>query len=131
MTCFWDGILAKLPHNVIRVRFKHISQDQPVTREEFIKSIQKEAVKTKDVYWCGEPLNDKLMEEHLEWIHDYNVFTINSGHDCGVCDPFLAQICQLFNTSIIHHFGNHTIKYDNKRCCQNTLTFHSDTGHFW
>lgn len=128
MTCFWDGILSKLPNNVISVRFGNNVQND---KNAFITAIKTHAVTTIDVLWNNEPMSEQLMQEHLTWILEYNINGIYGGHDCSICDPFLAQICQLFNINIIHNYTNTVINYTNKRISNTTLTFYSDTGHFW
>ncbi len=130
MTCFWDGIISKLGHALNSAGYK-MSSAIP----SFINALQRVVTEVPkvDVDWNGQPISQKHWEECIEWIVDYNVDKISSGHDCSTCDPFLILLCQMLHCNITHNYHGYSVNYTysgNVRC-NLLITFNSDAGHFW
>jgi len=131
MTCFWNGILSKLPLSLINKNLK-INLDTKPTPNDFVILLKNHATMSVDVKWNNEPLTQKFMEENIEWISNYKVEGIYQGHDCSTCDPFLLLISQLFCVDIQHTYNNKYVTYTNSKNFDGLiLNFISDTGHFW
>lgn len=139
MTCFWDGIIAAIDHDMFMMTFEtHIEPLDPKQKidniKNFIELLKERAILTKNVKWNNSKLTEQQLEENLLAIRNYNIDNINDGYDCSICDPFLLLVCELFKVDIIHNFiGNDLIyEYDVK---QNTnkkiIKFASNHGHFW
>lgn len=123
MTCFWDSILRSLTQEELELlRTNRNNHD-------LIQSLKNNNKLCENIFWQGEPLQKKLLEENMEAIKEYNISGISSGHLCSTCEPFLCLLCELLKININHNYCNNMIKYtikDNKR----TLNFNSNTGHF-
>lgn len=125
MTCFWNAIISKLS----------IIHDITINRPKDMVSMLKEKSKIVihyDVLWNDQILTDILIKENIEWISNYNLDTINNGHDCSICDPFLILISHIFIINIIHNYCGNIIKYTNiNNLNGDILCFESNTNHFW
>lgn len=131
MTCFWNGILNEIDITKLRKVFNIDHKPRPL---EFIKLLQKNAVKTPNILWNGQALSKKELDENLERIYSFNANTANIGYDCSCCDPYLLLCCQLFKISIDHNFNGNLMKYkytENNVDAYDILIFGSDRGHFW
>lgn len=131
MTCFWNGNLQALRKiiNSDDQQFGFIHKCSPA---EFVEYLVKNATKTPNVLWNNEILLETQLFENLEWIQSYNISSINNGHDCSVCDPFLLLIVHLFCVNIHHRFNGHLITY-NIIDMDSVPVIHvsSNNGHFW
>lgn len=137
MTCFWNGLLARLTVEEINKALKSNLYDKPDPKL-FVKLLKNNATHTIDVE-CVEndgtstKLTNKALEENLEWIITYNVDKIHDGHDCSTGDPFLLLVSQLFTIDIYHIYNSkYFIKYINsKNTYGRILSLSSDKGHLW
>ncbi len=137
MTCVWLGILAKIKppeiNKVLAKNCEYISINEVL----LVKLLKENVTMTMDVLWKvnndkPELISHKQMQENLDWILDYDPNKIREGHFCSICDPFLLLISQLFVVNIIHNYNGVTINYINQRNeAGRTLTFSSNTDHFW
>lgn len=130
MTCVWKGLINGLHKNNLLKRIYFQNKPSP---QEFVICLQKYSIKTYNVTWNGENLSDQLLDENFKRIHEFNINFINNGYDCSSCDPYLLLVCQIFRIHIDHYFNKNLIKYRYKFPIKETktLTFYSNTGHFW
>lgn len=131
MTCFWNGLLARVSVNEINnaLRVKYSDKPDPKT---FAQLLKENAILTTDVTWNGEYLSKNQLNENIEWVTNYNINGVHNGHDCSICDPFLLLICQLFVIDIYHNYNGSFIKYVNaKNICGKILSISSNKGHLW
>ena len=133
MTCFWDGILRALDNNIIIKVLDWNEKRRKPRPTEFIPLLKEKAIKTPDIYWNGNSLSEKELDENLKRIHELDVRTIHRGYDCSACEPYLLLISKLFMVNIKHNYNGHLITYTNIRIMPNSkpLIFHSNRGHFW
>ena len=130
MTCFWNGLLARLSVNEIN-RALCVNYSYKPEPKEFAILLKFRAVLATDVI-CGERLSQKALDENLESVLNYNVDTIYNGYDCSTCDPFLLLVCQLFVIDIYHNYNGSFVKYVNtKNINGKILSVSSDKGHLW
>ena len=133
MTCFWDGIMSKIP---LADMNKYLGGVKNV--QDLINLLKARCVMSliNDVEWNGQPLSPKMIAETKEWVANYNAAAIGGGHDCSVCDPFLILICHIFRVNIIHDYNGHKINYviastSANSAARSTISFGSNSGHFW
>ena len=55
---------------------------------DLIQSLKNNNKLCENIFWQGEPLHKKLLEENMEAIKEYNIGGIGSGHLCSTCDLF-------------------------------------------
>ena len=127
MTCFWDHILQSLNQEDLALLNL---QKNNVNNHTFIESLKKNNILCENVKWQGTLMHKKLLDENFDAVKEYNENTINSGHDCSTCDPFLCLISKLLKLDIDHLYQNSLIQYridDSRRL----LYFKSNSGHFY
>lgn len=149
MTCVWVGILSRFSAQEINKRLcydNNFFENRKPNEKEFVALLKNNNKLTVDVLLDGIEISEKMMNENLEWVRDYNIDNIYHGHDCSTADPFLMLVCQLFCVDIYHiynislkdNIGTHPLKdggfirYTNKNNNSGMiLSFISDKGHFW
>jgi len=111
---------------------------------DLIQLLMKYNRKCKNVQWNGEKLGEKLIEESFAHVNDFlkNNSSNNAGSSdinaivtggylCGICDPFLILISELFDLGIEHGYLKEVMKYTLvKGGERRVLRFTSDQGHF-
>lgn len=113
MTCFWDGILAKLSNKLDTAGYKLEKINSGSRNADFIEALKRVArsIDHAEVSWNGEIISKQLWKEYRVWIEDYNVATIGNGHDCGTCDPFLILLCYMLRITIKHNYNGSPVVY--------------------
>ncbi len=125
MTCFWDGI-----NRVIATEFNlPAGVTQHVVMINRLKQLSRNT--TIRIRWNGEEISSQMAKEFREWIEKYDQGGINDGHDCSVCDPFLALLCHVLRVDIIHVYNGVTIMYSSMYKSNKIIKFYSNNGHFW
>jgi hypothetical protein len=111
---------------------------------DLIQLLMKYNRKCNNVQWNGEKLGEKLIEESFAHVNDFlkNNSSNNAGSSdinaivtggylCGICDPFLILISELFDLGIEHGYLKEVMKYTLvKGGERRVLRFTSDQGHF-
>lgn len=133
MTCFWDGLLSRLPLLDINT---FISKDHTylyfTSQKDFINLLKNRAddLLNAKVECNGTLLDQRTLLDLSQWVKNYKVENIHDGHDCSTCDPFLVLISHLTRANITHNYNGITITYRTVNSMRN-LSFSSDQGHFW
>ena len=123
MTCFWNGIIEALTTKQLLPRGM-----QPMQLAIFLKKNNREA---KNVLWNNSFLRNKEYKEHKQAVDEYDHRTIYNGHLCGVCDPFLLLICEIYKLIIYHTYNGRIMVYKHIQTDGISLRFSSNLGHFW
>ena len=111
---------------------------------DLIQLLMKYNRKCENVQWNGEKLGEKLIEESFAHVNDFlkNNSSNNAGSSdinaivtggylCGICDPFLILISELFDLGIEHGYLKEVMKYTLVNGGERrVLRFTSDQGHF-
>ncbi|MDC0367062.1 hypothetical protein OAM67_01410 [bacterium] len=117
MSCFWDGLVRKVP------------ELRKFNASNVIAALKAHNILTPNVKVNGQKLTKQRMEENMEWIKDYSEQGYNQGHFTAGEDPFLILICEAFSVNIEHSYAGHVFKFVNSRATT-TLKFQSSTSHF-
>jgi len=129
MTCFWDGILNLLTTQEINTVFR-TSHTGKVSVVDFIHGLQQNNVQTPDVIHQGQVMTTKQSLENILSVQSIQPSAVSGGYDCSSADPVLFLIAQLFNCNITHTYNNVNVYYS-IATAKGTLTFASNTNHFW
>lgn len=129
MTCFWDGIMSKLPQNDVAKYLGDVTSK--ITFIELLKK-RSRVVNINDVFWNDTLISVQEISEYKTWIDEYDTTKITQGHDTSVCDPFLVLICHIFICDIDHEYRGVVVRYRNASSNgKKKIYFASDAGHFW
>lgn len=127
MTCFWDGILSSFDNE----DFEIIGVTRNCSIGVFISKLKEKNCMTNNVSWNGEILHNKLKEENMIGVENYNIEEIHSGHLTSTCDYFLCLLCEILNVEIHHvYLGNKNV-YVNMFRSRKILRYESNSGHFY
>ena len=129
MTCFWDGILNLLTTQEINTVFR-TNYTGKTSVQDFINGLQQNNIQTPDVIHQGTSVSTKQTLENITAIQCISPGAASGGYDCSSADPVLFLISQLFNYNITHVYNNVSIYYSIP-AAKGTLTFGSNTNHFW
>ncbi len=117
MSCFWQGLVSKVP----------ALKGMPVS--DVCKHLQSVNELVDEVSWNGIYLTEKQQQENFLWIKAYDAAQYDQGHWTSACDPFLALSCQIFCINIDHVYDGTTLVFRHPRAT-NKVTFVSSTSHF-
>ena len=126
MSCFWQGILARLtPAERERMG------PTPARLKEWLRANNRPSHRC---LWQGELRSEAEIREAEEWIRT-DESRVQDGHDTSTCDPYLCLLVELLAVDVVHAYMGTEIRYTfargNPAVQVRTLRFRSDRGHFW
>jgi hypothetical protein len=130
MTCFWDAILSRISLDDINTNLTIDSTYFSINKKEFINLIKSKILHIDPIdicfciKWNNEHLREKLIQENLLWIEQYDINKIEEGHYCSICDPFLMIICYIFKVNINHNYNGVPVIYT--YCAERMICLKSD-----
>ena len=103
MSCFFDGLLAELTDEELKVL--EIKRSSP----ELIKILKLVNKPTPNVLWQGKFLKNKTMLDNLEHVKSYDAKTYKDGYLTSSADPFMLLLCELFCWNITFKYNGSII----------------------
>ena len=129
MSCFWDSLIKTIQNDDLNTYFDNQKmRTNPHNLATILKNVNK---KTPDILWNNTELTEKMMEENMEAIKEYDVNQVQNGYYCSTCDPFLFLLADYLEITIIHNYNNHIMTYSHKTNNRYTIKINSDKGHCW
>lgn len=129
MSCFWDSLIKSINNEDLNNYFDNNSiRVNPHNLVTILKNVNK---KTPDILWNNTELTDKIQEENVEAINNYDINQVQNGYYCSTCDPFLFLLADYLEITIIHNYNSHIMTYSHKINNRYTIKIISDKGHCW
>jgi len=129
MSCFWDSLIKSINNEDLNNYFDNNSiRVNPHNLVTILKNVNK---KTPDILWNNTELTDKIQEENVEAINNYDIKQVQNGYYCSTCDPFLFLLADYLEITIIHNYNSHIMTYSHKINNRYTIKIISDKGHCW
>ena len=129
MACFWKGIQKSLVTNDFKIFYDYQDITYVPKLVTLVQFLQEHNCKTDDISCNGELCSEKMLDENMEAIKDYNIKHIHQGYYCSTADPFLFLLSKLFNVNIYHNYNGHIIEYLNPNYMR-SIYFYSNRSHF-
>ena len=124
---FLGSLIKSIQNDDLNTYFDNQNiQINPHNLATILKNVNK---KTPDILWNDSELTEKLMEENIEAIKEYDVKQVQNGYYCSTCDPFLFLLADYLEITIIHNYNNHIMNYSHKNNNRYTIKINSDRGH--
>ena len=129
MACFWNALNAKLHKEDLNTLLNG-QPYQPQRLAEALRRVGQSHALTPEtpVTWQGQRLRAKEVQEHTQWIREYDVRTVHHGKWVSIQDPHLLVVCSHLNINIHHRYLSTTIKYE-VPSPRYTIVLTSDRGH--
>ena len=129
MSCFWDSLIKTIKNEDLNTYFDNQNtRINPHNLATILKNVNK---KTPNILWNNTELTEKMMEENIEAIKEYDVNQVQNGYYCSTCDPFLFLLADYLNINIEHNYNGNKMVYSQKNNSRYTINISSDRGHCW
>jgi hypothetical protein len=129
MSCFWDSLIKTIQNDDLNTYFDNQNtRINPHNLATILKNVNK---KTPDILWNNTELTEKMMEENIESIKEYDVKHVQNGYYCSTCDPFLFLLADYLDINIEHNYDGNKMIYMQKKNSRYTIKISSDRGHCW
>ena len=78
MSCFWDSLIKTIKNDDLNTYFDNQNiRTNPHNLATILKNVNK---KTPDILWNNTELTEKMMEENMEAIKEYDVNQVQNGY---------------------------------------------------
>ena len=129
MSCFWDSLIKTIHNDDLNTYFdNHNIRTNPHNLATILQNVNK---KTSNILWNNTELSEKMLEENVEAIKEYDVNQVQNGYYCSTCDPFLFLLADYLNINIEHNYNGNIMIYSQKKYSRYTIKISSDRDHCW
>ena len=113
MSCFWNSLIKTIHNDDLNIYFDNYNiRTNPHNLATILKNVNK---KTPDILWNNTELSEKMLEENVEAIKEYDVNQVQNGYYCSTCDPFLFLLADYLNINIEHNYNGNVMIYSQKK----------------
>jgi len=129
MSCFWDSLIKTIRNDDLNNYFDN--QNTRIIPHNLVTILKNVNNKTSNILWNNTELTEKMLEENMEAINEYDVNQVQNGYYCSSCDPFLLLLADYLNINIEHNYDGNKMIYSQKKNSRYIIKISSDRGHCW
>ena len=113
MSCFWDSLIKTIRNDDLNNYFDN--QNTRIIPHNLVTILKNVNNKTSNILWNNTELTEKMLEENMEAINEYDVNQVQNGYYCSSCDPFLLLLADYLNINIEHNYDGNKMIYSQKK----------------